>query len=122
MGFTRYLCYAAPVLASCSQQPESTYQFGRELRYEQTVDRLEVEVAALKRDQAAQAKLISSIIEDQGTTAEAINNIARISNENAAADMTRRGACGQEYIRLESGAYTLRNRTCTVGDLHRDEK
>ena len=49
--------------------------------------------------------------------AELVSKNAKVSNDNAVADMTRRAACGTETVRLASGGIQNRVIPCTVKDL-----
>lgn len=120
MGIARYLRHAAPILAvtGCNADTvDSTADLQRRAQYEQKVDRLEDKVSQLQLESTHHDKMIDALSNDVGTVNNAINNNAKIANRNAARDMTRRGACGIDYIRLEDGSYRQINKTCTEKDL-----
>ncbi len=45
------------------------------------------------------------------------NSNVRKDNEDAVRDMTRRGACGREWLQDENGNYFQTNKACTMADL-----
>jgi hypothetical protein len=127
MGFTRHLCYAAPalILAACNgpikrdeaeviAKTEATISAAQ---LQVQIDGMETQINALKDEQAIQARMISALVSDADSTTKTLNQAIRVMNENWANDMTRRGACGQEYVRAEDGSTRLRNRKCTHADL-----
>ena len=83
----------------------------------QRIAELEQKVRALEGDNAANTKAISNLYDQISRTLKLLNSNADVANENAAKDMTRRGACGTERVAYPDGSWTVRNRTCTVKDL-----
>ncbi|URD60486.1 hypothetical protein M8312_11935 [Sphingomonas sp. KRR8] len=62
---------------------------------------------------------VHEVAAQASTTSQIVNNNAKVANSNAMADMTRRGACGTEMVRLQSGGVIIQNKTCTAADLNR---
>lgn len=126
MGIARYLCAAASCLCllGCDKAKDDGATFMRQLEYEKKVDRLERQVADLESSLErtsnvvkAQSNYIDAIADQSDRIADVVSKNARINNENAANDMTLRGACGTEFIKLENGTYREKNKGCTVKDL-----
>lgn len=81
------------------------------------VEELRSELEQVKSDLAqieGETKLNTSIA---SSVSEQVSKNARIANENAAKDMTRVGACGQEWFQQSDGIAGWRNKRCTVADL-----
>ena len=119
MGRTGAICYAAPILilSACSDSKADDIQVNRDTRTELRLLELETKVTRLERYQRETADQMKSLTEGAIATAETVARNAKIANDNWVKEMTAEGACGQEYIRLENGAYRQRNKECTPDDL-----
>lgn len=78
---------------------------------------LELRVSELESKLDDQKKMADAISSDLTSTQTTLVANAKVANRNAARDMTRRGACGQEWAANEAGASYLRNKRCTESDL-----
>ncbi len=79
---------------------------------------LDAKVDALEtRLDGAEAKA-AGIDADLNGTRALISQNARAANRNAVKDMTRRGACGTEWVTLSTGGSVSRNKECTDKDLN----
>lgn len=81
------------------------------------VEELESKIEDLESESRATKESVSSVDSLASSLSQTVARNARISNENAAKDMTLRGACGTEYIQLTNGSWGIHNKTCTVADL-----
>lgn len=87
-------------------------QFLRE-RLERTEARLgqlegEAKLASIKAD---------IVGEQHDSLVKTFNSNVRKDNEDAVSDMTRRGACGREWLQDDNGNYFQTNKACTLADL-----
>lgn len=127
------------LLAACGQAKDSTADLRERVRQQQTrIDEQDAEIASLKEWQTKNAGEIKELYDDvqflkgmnDNTTSylsslgrendaqsKQISDNAKAANENAVADMTRRGACGTELITHPNGAIENRKIPCTLDDL-----
>lgn len=83
---------------------------------------LKGEIAQLKSDNEFQAKWINRAVNGSAELERHVNANAKVANENALKDMTRRGACGtrRESIWNEDGSFAGSQTVkieCTLNDL-----
>ena len=85
------------------------------------------EVALLKqklRDmedrQSIMGNYIDAVSEGQESLRKTVNHNAVVNNDNAVRDMTRRGACGREWVQFDNGAAGWQNKECRKSDLKMD--
>lgn len=81
---------------------------------------LEARVTEMEDKLGYQEKLAGAISSDLSATQKALQTANKTADINSARDMTRRGACGQEWAVSNTGQSYLRNKRCTVADLSPD--
>lgn len=81
------------------------------------VDGLEGKMSGLQSESAAAEQRLSALEGAHQILARTFDRNARAANEDAAKEMTRRGACGEESYVDNYGYTRLRNKECTVKDL-----
>lgn len=64
---------------------------------------------------------ISAVDGGQEALRKTVNFNAGVNNDNAVREMTRRGACGQQWVQFGNGTYGWQNRECTKDDLKKSD-
>lgn len=103
------------LLAGCQEKPkDDSYLIAQLTEMRQRIAKLEQENADMKRDLKSTNAYLGFVGKQQGETLKLVSSNAKIANENAVRDMTRRGACGYDYDPA-TRIYTAR--TCKHSDL-----
>lgn len=127
----RYACAFAAIAGLSACNPPARQSDIAELRAENV--KLRREVALLRDDMAEMNGRLEAVKSFASASAkialdvgDQVNNNARVANENAIKEMTRRGACGTRLVRLWSDETPprqigIRNEVipCTEKDLRR---
>jgi len=64
---------------------------------------------------------ISAVDSGQEALRKTVNFNAGVNNDNAVRDMTRRGACGRQWVQFANGTYGWQNKECSKGDLKKSD-
>lgn len=81
------------------------------------VEQMKVKLTDMSERQTTLYNYVHAVDEGQTALRKTVNGNADINNENAVREMTRRGACGREWVQYENGGYGWMNNTCTKDDL-----
>ena len=84
---------------------------------EARVDTLERELADVRGDVSGVRALGLENAQNADSLRGTVNHNADLRNREKVDEMTRRGACGTEMVRLENGGYHNRRIPCTLDDL-----
>ena len=81
------------------------------------LDDVEARLTEIEERLGTQEALTKIVSDDLDSTNKVLSKNARIANENALKDMTRRGACGRHSVQYPSGAISWENKECTLDDM-----
>ena len=80
---------------------------------------LEQQVTDLQRQIGGVRDLSLSVAESHESLRGTFNNNVDLRNQEKVNEMTRRGACGTEMVRLDNGGFLNRPIPCTMEDLRK---
>lgn len=78
---------------------------------------LKTRILALEQELSSTKETANIAVSAVSAVSDRVSDNAKVANDNAVRDMTRRGACGQETFYLDGGGWTTRNKECTLKDL-----
>lgn len=78
---------------------------------------LKTRVLALERELLSAKETANIAVSAVSAVSDRVSNNAKVANENAVRDMTRRGACGTKLVQDAPGVYRSENIPCTAKDL-----
>lgn len=117
----RIAAFALLLLASCDQSStDRTDRLFDDIERDSRITMLESQAQAQQREIAELRQLTRAAADDTAALRGTVNHNARISNENAAKDMTGDGLCGREWVVSEQGYGAWRNKPCTTANLRKD--